>query len=159
MRQPPLFSDGTNKVWRLKKPLYGLKQASRQRNHKLMSVLIQMGFSQAKHDAALFIDSNDQTLILVWFDDLVIVADCTRTESVVTYILNEFEGRDHGEASWILGLEIVRDHSNRTVTMSQRRMIADILTRFNLAESRPVSTPLYPGQPIASHPHGKAIGQ
>jgi hypothetical protein len=30
MRQPPILNDGTNKVWRLKKPIYGLKQAPRQ---------------------------------------------------------------------------------------------------------------------------------
>ena len=159
MRQPPLFGDGTNKVWKLKKPLYGLKQAPRQWNKKLSSVLHEMGFKQADNDAALFVNPAVKALIFVWVDDLIIVADSAHTESLVNSILNRFEGRDLGEASWILGLEVTRDHVRKTITMSQRRMIYDILARFGLSEATKVSTPLDPGQPVDVHPHRKAVAK
>ena len=157
MRQPPMFGDGTNKVWKLKKPLYGLKQAPRQWNKKLSSLLNEMGFQQAKNDPALFVNHKVKALIFVWVDDLIIVADSALTESLVKAILESFDGRDLGEASWILGLEVTRDHVCKTITMSQRRMIYDILARFGLAEATKVSTPLDPKQPIDVHPHRKAV--
>lgn len=157
MRQPPILNDGTNKVWLLKKPLYGLKQAPRQWNHKLQSALQQLGFTQAQHDPALFVNADIKALIFVWVDDLIIAADSTRTEQLVSTILERFEGRDLGEASWILGLEVKRDRENRTITITQRRMIQDVLERFGFDQCRPVSTPLDPGQPVDIHPHTKAI--
>lgn len=156
MHQPPLFNDGTARVWKLRKPIYGLKQAPRQWNHKLTAALEDMSFRQADHDAALFVHTEHTALIFVWVDDLIIIADSDHTETLVKAILGRFEGRDLGDASWILGLEILRDRPNRVVTMTQRRMILDILDRFDIPTT-PVGTPLDPGQPIAAHPHSKAI--
>ena len=46
MVHPPGFEDGTDRVWLLKKSLYGLKQASRAWNVKLVGVLLKLGFKQ-----------------------------------------------------------------------------------------------------------------
>jgi hypothetical protein len=44
MNQPEGFDDGTSHLCRLLKTLYGLKQSSREWNHKLDSKLTEMGF-------------------------------------------------------------------------------------------------------------------
>jgi len=48
MEEPPEFGDGTDKVWLLKKSLYGLKQASRSWNSKVDSKLKEWGYTQLK---------------------------------------------------------------------------------------------------------------
>jgi hypothetical protein len=76
VHQPPGFviPDKENKVLRLHKALYGLRQAPRAWNAKLDSTLKQMGFEQSPHEAAVYRrgkDSNAQ-LVGVYVDNLVI---------------------------------------------------------------------------------------
>jgi hypothetical protein len=68
------------------------------------------------------------------------------------------EGRDFGDASWILGLEVLRNRNERSITITQRRMTKDVLDRFGVTKvSRVTVTPLDPGHPIDFHPQAKAI--
>lgn len=59
MTQPELFSDGTNKVCRLHKSLYGLKQASRVWNQQLDTALKKIGFVRCVSDACIYHKRND----------------------------------------------------------------------------------------------------
>jgi hypothetical protein len=104
MRQQPILNDYSKRVWKLKKPLHGRKQAPRQWHHKLIDVLLLLGYTQAKNDPAVFIHRTNGVMIFVWVDDLIIVAPSHLTKSLVEDILERFEDRDLGDASWILGL-------------------------------------------------------
>jgi len=74
MRQPDGFNDGTNRVCRLIKTLYGLKQAGREWNKQLDSRLKGQGFEQLKADPCAYIRETDNRIeiITVWVDDLLI---------------------------------------------------------------------------------------
>lgn len=54
MKQPPGFSDGTNRALRLLKSLYGLKQSALVWNEKLHAQIMKMGFEQCKTDPCLY---------------------------------------------------------------------------------------------------------
>jgi len=45
----------------------------------------------------------------------------------------------------LLGMEIHRDHPNRTLSLSQSQFITNLLEENGLQDSKPVSTPLNPG--------------
>jgi hypothetical protein len=76
VHQPPGFAipGKEGKVLRLRKALYGLRQAPRAWNAKLDSTLKGMGFGQSPHEAAIYRRGNGGNTLLmgVYVDDLVI---------------------------------------------------------------------------------------
>jgi hypothetical protein len=78
MQLPPSFSTpNDSRVCKLKKSLYGLKQASRHWFSKLSSSLLHFGFSQAKSDSSLFIrqTSTNFMALLIYVDDVIIASN------------------------------------------------------------------------------------
>ena len=53
-------------------------------------------------------------------------------QSVKTWLSNKFSMKDLGEASYIFGIKIYRDRSNRMLGLSQSRYIDLVLKRFNM---------------------------
>ena len=50
--------------------------------------------------------------------------------------------KDLGVAKQILGMRIIRDKANGTLKLSQLDHVKKVLSRFNINEAKPVSTPL-----------------
>jgi hypothetical protein len=77
VHQPPGFAIPGNegKVLRLRKALYGLRQAPRVWNVKLISTLKGMGFGQSPHEAAIYRRGNGGNTLLVgvYVDNLVTI--------------------------------------------------------------------------------------
>ena len=71
--QPPMFHDGTRRVWKLKKALYGLKQAAREWHKALVELLSEIGFNRCHSDPALFVSRVGTCFIFLWVDDLLII--------------------------------------------------------------------------------------
>lgn len=49
---------------------------------------------------------------------------------------------DLEKLKYYLGVELERDHEARTITMSQRKYIEEILKHFNMKECNPTETQL-----------------
>ncbi|KAK2067519.1 hypothetical protein P8C59_001255 [Phyllachora maydis] len=66
---------------------------------------------------------------------------------------------DLGPAAYFLGVQIIRDRPNRRLWLNQSQYVEEAVSRFNLADSKPISIPLQPGlvsqlqlkEDIASH--------
>ena len=54
----------------------------------------------------------------------------------------QFVMKDLGAAKQILGMRIIRDKVNGTLKLSQSKCVKKVLSRFNMNETKPVSTPL-----------------
>ena len=76
VRQPPGFAVAgkEDKVYRLRKALYGLRQAPRAWNAKLDATLKVMGFQQSADEAAVYRWGSGRNILLVgvYVDDLII---------------------------------------------------------------------------------------
>lgn len=145
IQQPPGYeSGGSNIACHLRKSLYGLKQAPRVWHGKLSEKLEALGFKISTADPALFIkDGSDPIYLLTYVDDiLIITADTGALAVTKAKLLDTFEGRDLGPASFYLGMDIHRDRAARSITLAQSRLTADLLEKFGMTESKPLSTPL-----------------
>ena len=71
------FDLNDTRVCKLKKSMFGLKQAPKQWNVKLTHALPENGFVQSKSDYSLFAksQSNDFITLLVYVDDIIITGN------------------------------------------------------------------------------------
>ncbi|XP_074314529.1 uncharacterized protein LOC141649747 [Silene latifolia] len=152
MRPPPGFHPSNNdKVCRLRKSLYGLRQAPRCWYAKLASALRNYGFKQCALDHSLFSITKDniEVHVLVYVDDLVI---CGNNVPFITkfkdYLSQCFSMKDLGVLKYFLGLEIARNQSG--IFISQRKYALDILQETGLLGSKPAPIPMEPNHKLAT---------
>lgn len=138
-----LPSASANLVCKLKKSLYGLRQAPRTWFDKLSSTLLQMDFKQSKTDYSLFSkhSSNSITLILVYVDDLLLSGNCLNSiNSLKGMLAQNFHMKDLGQLRYFLGLEI--DSNEDGIFISQKKYAMDILREHNMLRAKPLQLPL-----------------
>jgi len=85
MQQPEGFHEGgSNRVFRLQKSLYGLKQLARQWNIKLHGVLSGIGYKRIKADRSVHIYSNSDVCIFVpiYIDDITFASKSTSCQEL-----------------------------------------------------------------------------
>lgn len=143
MVQPKEFAENS-KVCRLKKAIYGLKQASRQWNKKLDQALKQIGFHQSTMDPCVYfhINGHKRTYIGVYVDDSMVFSNDTELKQFLkAELFRRFDMKDLGEAKFCLGLRINRDRENGIIYLDQRRHIVDLLHKFNMTECNPKFVP------------------
>ena len=149
MEQPEGYHFGNpGDVLRLRKSLYGLKQAGRVWNEKLHEELEKMDFKRVKSDSSLYIYKKGPTRIIIpiYIDDITISSTSEHeSDQVVTQLSKRFELRDLGPTTGLLGIQIIRDRPNRSISLSQRQYIVDMLERFGFSGCTPVHTPMQPG--------------
>ena len=150
VEQPQVLNDGTSRVWKLLKTLYGLKQAAREWHKALARLLGEMGFVRSHSDPALYVRKTGRCFIFLWVDDLFIFGRSMGLKELIDQILKVFTGRDLGDLSWALGASIKRDRKKRTITLSQEQKIVNLLEKFSMADCRPSPTPLVPRQQLRS---------
>ncbi|XP_057976061.1 uncharacterized mitochondrial protein AtMg00810-like [Malania oleifera] len=145
MQQPQGFVDLAHPTYvsKLHKALYGLKQAPRAWFDQLSSWLSEYGFQVSKADPSLFIFNTPAATIflLVYVDDLVITAsNSLAINTLIAATSKAFPVRDLGNLSFFLGLEI--DHTTARLFISQRKYINNLLTRSNMLQCKPMSSPM-----------------
>lgn len=132
-----------NLVCKLKKSLYGLRQAPRLWFHKLSVTLKSLAYVQSKADYSLFTkhDSSTITMILVYVDDLLIAGN---TQSIIdelkVMLSKSFHMKDLGPVNYFLGLEIERSPAGFFV--SQRKYVVDLLAEFHMTKASPLKLPI-----------------
>lgn len=142
--QPTLFEKGENKVCLLRKALYGLKQSPRVWYQTLQDFLQKMGFRRTESDHGVFV--SEDMYIAIYVDDLLIFGkDASKLQQLQHELKSRFRMTDLGEVSHYLGIEVDVSADKSTITLRQTTYIKKVLSRFNMLDSRPVSTPMEPG--------------
>ncbi|PWA63339.1 zinc finger, CCHC-type [Artemisia annua] len=128
-----------NRVCKLQRFIYGLKQASRQCNKRFDEEIKKFGFSQNLDEPCVYHKASGSNVIffILYVDDILIMGkDIPSLQQVKAYLGKCFSMNDLGEAAFILGIKIYRDRSRRLIGLSQSAYIDKILKRFNMQNSK-----------------------
>ena len=116
MVQPEGFESQVSEhlVCKLKRSIYGLKQASRQWYLRFHLVIIDYGFVENQADQCIYLKNRGAKFIflVLYFDDILLASNDTRLLfETKDYLSQNFEMKDLGEASFVIGIQIHRDET------------------------------------------------
>lgn len=145
---PEGFRDNStrNKVCKLKRSIYGLKQSPRAWFDRFSLVLKSHQYKQCQADHTLFTKhaaDGKCVVVSVYVDDIVITGD--DKEEIIRlkqFLSKEFEIKDLGSMKYFLGMEIGR--SRNQISVSQRKYIIDLLKDTGMLNCKPIDTPMDP---------------
>lgn len=155
MDQPEGFltTGKDNLVCKLKKSIYGLKQASRQWYLKFNDTITSFGFVENTVDRCIYMKvSGSKFIILVLYvDDILLAAnDISLLHDVKKFLSNNFEMKDMGEASYVIGIEIFRNRSEGLLGLSQKGYINKVLERFRMKSCSAGIVPIQKGDKFSN---------
>jgi hypothetical protein len=162
VKQPPDFESAefSHRVYRLRKALYGLKQAPRAWYGRLRGFLFSKGFEMGKVDKTLFLhrQGDDILIVQVYVDDIVFGG---LSHSLVARFVEDmsktFEMSMMGELQFFLGLQIKQVKKGTFV--HQAKYAKDILKKFKMDDSKPLSTPLSTTTTLDTDKDGEPVDQ
>ena len=141
-----------NKVCKLKKSIYGLKQASRSWNLCFNEKIKQFGFIRSDDELCVYVRSSGSAAVflVLYVDDILLIGnDIPTLKNVKTWLGNCFSMKDMGDAAYILGIKIYRDRSRRLIGLSQSTYIDKILEKFKMQDSKKGFVPMQHGMVLS----------
>lgn len=113
MSQPKEFVDSTrpSHACRLRKAIFGLKQAPYAQYDELSGYLLYLGFKASPRDQCLFIFLVARIIIylIVYVDDLIVIGNSDSTISLfLTKLGTQFSIKDLGNLTYFLGVQFIR---------------------------------------------------
>jgi hypothetical protein len=155
MTQPEGFPQGERgQLLKLRKSLYGLKQARRQWNKKLSAKLCEMGFQCLQSDRSCYIYSDGAVRIIlpIYVDDGMICAkDDADIDRVIAQLGSSFTVKDLGPTEWLLGIKIERDSNTGDIHLLQRYYTPNPMAA-HIVPTQPSNAPTLPPNPALANP-------
>lgn len=132
---------------RLRKSLYGLRQAPRCWNTKFAGMLKTFNMKQTTSDPCVFVGEGPIYLAIYVDDGLIFARDKAMISQLMDYLTKNLDVKVVDSACFI-GVEIARDREKRSVFLHQSAYIGRMLERFRMHESKGVATPLEVGHAL-----------
>ncbi|CAJ2666407.1 unnamed protein product [Trifolium pratense] len=150
MKQPEGFfsNDGEHFVCKLKKSIYGLKQASRQWYLKFHGIISSFGFVENPMDQCIYqkVSGSKTCFLILYVDDILLASnDNGLLHEVKQFLSKNFDMKDMGEASYVIGIKIHRDRHRGVLGLSQETYINKVLERFRMQNCSPSVAPIVKG--------------
>jgi hypothetical protein len=129
--------DRKTHVRKLKKALFGLKQAPRAWYGRINSFLTSLGFTKNKADSNLYfkVMNNEPVILLLYVEDLFLTTEEKLITECKKKLASEFEMKDLGLMHYFLGLEVWQ--SPERIFLNQGKYAVEILKRFECWSAGP----------------------
>lgn len=142
MRPPEGLDCPKERVLRIRKSLYGLKQSGREWYIEACKGLEGLGLEPLFGDPSIFGTLDRKLLVGLYVDDMLILSkDPAIIDKAVAHIRSRWEIKELGEVSHILGLRVLRDRGQRLLSLDQTAYIDQMIERFGLLGAKPCPTP------------------
>jgi hypothetical protein len=150
LEQPPGFEAPGKEEWvmRLMKSIYGMRQASRVWNQTFHKAVSEQGFDRLQCKWYIYRrNSPTGTIIFVIHVNDIISAASSLEENECFHdmLKSKWEVSKLGKPKYALSIAITRDHSARTISLSQTAKINKIVEEYGQRDSHPVDTPRVTG--------------
>lgn len=132
-----------NKVLKLKKAVYGLKQSARAWYTRVEDCLLKLEFKRSNYEPCLFIknDHDVKIYIALFVDDFFVFYNCQNTyEELINELVAKFKIKDLGQIKQCLGMHV--NVYKDSITVDQKQFIETILKKFNMLDCSHSDTPM-----------------
>ena len=131
-----------NACLRLLKALYGLRRAPLLWQRLLTEFLKEIGLQPVSEDSCVYL--NDKIILFYFVDDLIVLyrpEDQAEAETFKEKLMARFEVRLLGKPQWFLGIRIIRDMDQGTLSICQDTYIDKVIHQFHLEGRTVPQTP------------------
>ncbi|KAJ9561442.1 hypothetical protein OSB04_006602 [Centaurea solstitialis] len=154
MEQPEGFvvKGKENKVCKLVKSLYGLKQAQKQWHQKFDQAMLESGFKISECDKCVYMKdtAHGYVILCLYVDDMLIIgSDDKMIRSTKDMLKSKFDMKDMDLADVILGIKITRTQNG--LVLSQIHYVDKILEKFNQGDTGIARTPIDTSQHLSKN--------
>ena len=147
-----------NHVYKLRKALYGLRQAPRTWYSKIEAYFAREKFVRCSSEHTLFTKRVYGKFLIVslYVDDLIFAGNCKDIcEEFKSSMQLEFDMTDLGKMRHFLGIEVIQNEVG--IFICQKQYAREILLRFNMLESNSVRNPMVPGTILSKDDVGAPV--
>jgi hypothetical protein len=147
-------------VYKLSKALYGLKQAPRAWYARLKTFLLEHGYVMGSVDKTLFTLNHGTNFLFVqiYVDDIIFGGSShTLVSRFQEMMESEFQMSMMGELTFFLGIQV--NQTKQGTFVHQAKYTKYLMKKFNMADLKPVSTPMSSTVSLGLDEDGEAVEQ
>lgn len=145
-------------VYKLRKALYGLRQAPRAWYAKLNQCLKGLGFKRCPYENAVYTkgEGKDCLVIAVYVDDILVTgASVENVEDFKRQMGKKFDMTNLGKLSYYLGIEV--EQGEAYIELKQSGYAKKVLEKAGLSDCNACKYPMDPKEQISKDEGGKAV--
>jgi hypothetical protein len=149
-----------DRVYKFSKTLYELKQVPRAWYARLKTFLLEHGYVMGSVDKTLFTlkHGTDFLLVQIYVDDIIFDGSShTLVSRFQEMMENEFQMSMMGELTFFLGIQLKQ--TKEGIFIHQAKYMKDLMKKINMAELKPVSTPMIMAMALDPDEKGEAVDQ
>ena len=145
VNQPKGYADGTNRVCKLSKALYGLKESPSDWYACFDKYVTRLGFKKNNIELCLYTHGECENVVylLIYEDDLL---NCSKNkwkiQSVKKLLTNRFVLKDLGEVKEYLEINIKYDYFKNEMRLIQKKYIESLANKYELQNRELYCTPM-----------------